>query len=105
MEMHTPGYWQEKLGIEFGMTKQEALEKFHQWREKKKTCERCECESYLSYCPVRLICEEAEEGEHEYESARGQIDSGSGAPEGPGDKEISLGQYEECAGLDVCEGV
>ena len=52
-------YWRDKLGIHIGMTKAQALDKFISWRENKRTCLRCEGEKYIEFCPVHLICEEA----------------------------------------------
>ena len=52
--------WREKLGIEIGMTKDQALEKFIDWQQNKKTCQRCEGDKYVDYCPIHLICEEAQ---------------------------------------------
>jgi hypothetical protein len=60
MEHETKEYWRLKLGIEVGMSKDEALEKFRVWREKMKTCERCEGEKYVEFCPIHLICKEAD---------------------------------------------
>jgi len=48
------------MGIEVGMTKDQALECFREWRDSKKTCERCNGTEYVSFCPVHLICEEAD---------------------------------------------
>lgn len=48
-----------ELGIEIGMSKEQALEKFMEWREKEKTCQRCEGDKYVCFCPIHLICEEA----------------------------------------------
>ncbi len=56
--------WQEKLDIHFGMTKEEALEKFREWREKMKTCQRCEGEKLVEFCPIHLICKEADNVRH-----------------------------------------
>jgi len=53
-------HWQNVLGVTYGMSKEEALEKFREWRERKKTCQRCEGESLVEFCPIRLICMEAE---------------------------------------------
>lgn len=57
--MSDKDYWRLKLGIEIGMSKRQALEKFLEWQEGKRTCQRCEGEEYFDYCPVRLICKEA----------------------------------------------
>jgi len=59
-EITVSEHWREKLGIKIGMTKEEALECFMEWRTDKKTCERCDGTEYVSFCPVHLICEEAE---------------------------------------------
>jgi len=53
-------YWLERLGITPGMSKAEALEKFLQWKENKRTCERCSGENLVDFCQIRLICREAE---------------------------------------------
>jgi hypothetical protein len=52
--------WRDEIGIKLGMTKQQALEKFAAWRANKKTCFRCEGEKYIDYCPIHLICKEAD---------------------------------------------
>lgn len=52
--------YREELGIKIGMSKEEALEKFRTWRERMKTCERCEGEKYIEFCPMHLICKEAD---------------------------------------------
>jgi hypothetical protein len=65
------GNWQEQLNIHYGMTKEEAFENFRTWREKKKTCQRCEGEKYTEYCPVNLICKEADTDER---SITGDVD-------------------------------
>jgi hypothetical protein len=51
--------WQSVFGIEFGMSKEEAFEKFIDWQQDKKTCQRCEGDKYWAYCPIRLVCKEA----------------------------------------------
>jgi hypothetical protein len=51
--------WKEKLGIEPGMSKEQALQKFLEWQSDKKTCQRCVGEQYVSYCPIYLVCKEA----------------------------------------------
>jgi hypothetical protein len=51
---------QAEMGIEVGMTKEQAWECFREWRDSKKTCERCNGTEYVSFCPVHLICEEAD---------------------------------------------
>jgi len=53
--------YREDLGIKAGMSKEEAFEKFREWQQTKKTCQRCEGEKYKDCCPVHLICEEANE--------------------------------------------
>jgi hypothetical protein len=60
MEESVFEHWREKLGIKVGMTKEEALECFREWRSSKKTCERCDGTEYVEFCPVHLICEEAD---------------------------------------------
>jgi hypothetical protein len=106
MDQDSREYWRKILGIEIGMTKQEAMQKFREWQEANRTCSRCEGENLVDFCPVRLICEEAKREEGmEYESARGQVDSGTGSLEDPGDKEGGFGEYEERAGFDLCESL
>jgi hypothetical protein len=65
--------WQEKLNIHYGMEKEEALENFREWREKMKTCQRCECDKYLEFCPIHLICEESNVRDAERNDNRGRI--------------------------------
>lgn len=95
MYHETIPYWQEKLGIEFGMARKEALEKFFDWQEDKKTCQRCEGEEYFNLCPVRFICaavlgEEVIEDESG-EVDRGEIDPGAGLVENLGLEEVGIG--------------
>ncbi|MBM4338795.1 MAG: hypothetical protein FJ110_04565 [Deltaproteobacteria bacterium] len=52
--------WQNVLNIHYGMSKEEAFERFREWRERKKTCQRCEGENLVEYCPIRSICMEAD---------------------------------------------
>ncbi len=52
--------WRIELGIEKGMSKEEAFEKFREWQLNKKTCQRCEGDKYFEYCPIRLVCKEAD---------------------------------------------
>ncbi len=60
MEHETKEHWRERLGIEIGISKQRAFEIFLEWRSTKKTCDRCEGDKYFDLCPVRLICQEAD---------------------------------------------
>ncbi len=53
-------HWQEKLDIHYGMSKEKALDKFVEWRMTKKTCLRCEGDKLAEFCPVYLICQEAD---------------------------------------------
>ncbi len=57
-------YWQEKLGVEFGIEKEQALDKFREWRGMRKTCVRCQENEYKyeQYCPIRFTCKEAQHG-------------------------------------------
>ena len=57
-------HWQDKLDIHFEMIKEEALEKFRAWREKIKTCQHCEGEKLIEFCPIHLICKEANNVRH-----------------------------------------
>lgn len=61
--------YRKELSIDLGMLKEEALEKFREWRSTKKMCERCEGEKYVEFCSFHLICEEAEK-----ESNNGEIE-------------------------------
>lgn len=56
--------WQVELGIEFGVSKEEAFEKLFEWQEPIKTCLRCEFDKYVDYCPIYLVCEEAQNERH-----------------------------------------
>jgi len=56
-------HWKEEFGTETGMPKEEAFEKFLEWKDSKKTCTRCEEKQYTRYCPVHLICKQADEEE------------------------------------------
>jgi len=58
--METFDYWRERLGIAPGMSKAEALKTFLEWKENKRTCERCGGEALVDFCPIRLICREAD---------------------------------------------
>ncbi len=53
-------HWQEKLNIHFGMSKDEALNQFVEWRTEKKTCQRCEGDKLTEFCSIHLICQEAD---------------------------------------------
>jgi len=59
--MESANYWREILGIEFGITKQEALDRFVTWRTTKKTCQRCEGEKLVEFCEMRIVCKEADD--------------------------------------------
>ena len=61
--MNRVSYWREKLGVNIGMTRADALEKFLEWRSGKKTCLRCNETDLSPYCPLNLICQEAEKRE------------------------------------------
>jgi len=56
-------HWKEEFGIETGMPKEEAFQKFLEWKDSKKTCTRCEENQYTRYCPVHLIRKQADEEE------------------------------------------
>ena len=99
--LKTPAEYQEELGIKFGMSKQDALERFREWRDSKKTCERCEGSQYKIYCPYALICEEA--GKEE-EDGR-QADFRSRTPEDLGFEEAGLSHNAQHSGLDLCESI
>lgn len=49
------------------MPKEEAFEKFLEWKDSKKTCQRCEGEEYTEFCLLQLICRESVEWEQERE--------------------------------------
>jgi hypothetical protein len=55
-------YWRNKLGIQLGMSKEMALNKYREWRTQK-TCERCQEDVFKlrEFCPLGLICKEEEE--------------------------------------------
>ncbi len=53
-------HWREVLEISVGMSKEQALEKFAEWRSTKKTCQRCEGEKLTDYCQLKLICMEVD---------------------------------------------
>lgn len=104
IKYNLPGYpldhYREELGIKIGMSKEEALEKFREWRLTKKTCDRCEGEKYVAFCPFHLICKEA----MDYES-RGEVDIGGGDLEDIRNQEVSIGHNEKQLGFDFCESV
>ena len=56
-----PLFYRNKFRIQIGMSRQEALEIFDEWRIGKKTCLRCEGEKYFDLCPMRWICKEADD--------------------------------------------
>jgi hypothetical protein len=66
--------WQENLNVHYGMNQEQALENFRAWREKKKTCIRCEGEKYVDYCEIKTICKEANEDERD--NVTGNADRG-----------------------------
>jgi hypothetical protein len=47
--------WQERLDIHYGMDKEQGLENFRAWREKKKTCIQCEGEKYFDYYEIKIM--------------------------------------------------
>ena len=96
----SPGDYREELGIELGMSKEEALEKFLEWQASKKACQRCEGKKYVEFCPYNLICREV----MEYESRR-QIDLGARSSEDIGLEEAGVGHNEKQLGFDFCEGI
>jgi hypothetical protein len=64
-KMESVNKWRDELGVTPSMSKEEVLNKFREWRESKKTCQRCEEKNLSVFCPVRLICEEADREEPE----------------------------------------
>lgn len=84
------GNWQMELEVHYGMDREEALEKFRVWREKKKTCLRCECEKYVEYCEIHLICEEANKDER---PTSGDVDRGRNV-EAIKHKALRIDQFE-----------
>jgi hypothetical protein len=63
--MRSVNHWREELGVVPCMSKEEALGRFREWRESKKTCQRCEDQDLSQYCPIRLVCQEADRMEEE----------------------------------------
>jgi hypothetical protein len=92
----------EKLGVEPGMAKKEALNRFCDWRASKRACERCEEKDLSKFCPLHLICEEADRKESE-EGGR-EIIIGEGCNGDFGIEEIGLGVHES-KGLEVGQGL
>ena len=64
-KMGSVNKWREELGVTPSMSKEEALGRFREWRESKKTCQRCEEKDLSGFCPLYLICEEADRKEME----------------------------------------
>jgi len=87
-------HWQEKLNITFGMTKEEALEKFRAWQENKKTCQNCEGEGLIPFCDIHLICKEAEEEKDERSNVEGDGDRGR-VDEVDGNERVRISLSEE----------
>jgi hypothetical protein len=77
-KMRLDNNWREKLGVEPGMSKEETLSKFPGWRVTKKTCERCEEKDLSEFCPLHLICEEADRKEMEEDARRQSIHGKNG---------------------------
>ncbi len=86
------GHWQEELNIRYGMPEEEAFENFRIWREKKKTCQRCEGEKYTESCPIKNICKEADRDERT--DAKGNDDR-RGIDEINGRKTLRIGDFEK----------
>jgi hypothetical protein len=98
----TPEGYRDELGINIGMAKEQALGKFLEWQQTRKTCDRCEGEKYVAYCPVNVICKEAMLSEtitEEMEESYGGDGEGEGRPfnhrggiaESPRLEEVGLG--------------
>lgn len=70
--MITKDEMREQLRVVIGMTREETLGKFIEWREAKKTCDRCiEREwGYEFYCPYKNICNEMRKEVADGSSAR-----------------------------------
>jgi hypothetical protein len=83
----------EKLGIESGDTLDRVKEKFRDWRDSKRTCERCLEDEYslMKYCPYSKICLETPDERKEEENGAGQASIGSGTFEITGFEEGRLG--------------
>lgn len=66
-------YLGQRLGIQVGDTKEQAIERFLEWRDSKKTCERClsNNKKYGDDCPICLICKQADEEVSESEGKDG----------------------------------
>jgi hypothetical protein len=97
LKMKMMNHWRERLGIEVGMSREEALGNFREWRETKKTCQRCGGDKYVDYCPIHLVCQESELEEEVIadESAGREIDSGSRTYENIGIAQAGLGSTPE----------
>jgi hypothetical protein len=90
--MRSVNHWREELGVVPGMSKEEALNKFLEWRDSNRTCERCEGKELVKYCPLHLICQEADRKEME-EDGR-EIVIGEGCNDDIGIEEVGFGVHE-----------
>jgi hypothetical protein len=91
-KMGSVNKWREELEVTPSMSKEEVLNKFREWRESKKTCQRCEEKNLSVFCPVRLICEEADRKEPEKDGR--EIVIGEGCNGDFGIEEIGLSSHE-----------
>jgi len=87
MHHETKEHWREKLGIELGMSRTEALDKFLEWKDKQHTCDRCEeGKHYQRECPIVGPCTQAKERRVEDEGNGdlevGATDLGEGTGQG-----------------------
>lgn len=90
--------WREEFGIEIAITEREALERFLEWREPKRTCERCIAEGdkqYREFCRVHFVCNQADKLEEEKENGRENFNRGRSINDF-GTQKSSLGQSEKC---------
>lgn len=102
VRMRSVDKWRQESGVTPGMSKEEALGRFREWRATKKTCERCEEKGLSKFCPLHLVCEEADRKESE-EDGR-EIVVGEGCDGDFGIEEIGLGIHEG-KGHEVGQGL
>jgi hypothetical protein len=91
MEHESVQHWQEKLGIYPGIGREQALEKFREWRDSMKTCERCEDKELTKFCPVYSLCIQSNE---EVEENGRKTVGGEGCNGNPEAKKVGFGLDE-----------
>lgn len=101
-KMRLVNKWREELWVTPAMSKEEALYRFREWRESKKTCQRCEEKDLPGFCPLHLICEEADRKESEGDGR--EIVIGEGCNGDFGIEEIGLGSHES-KGVEMGQGL